>query len=71
MRIIRNPENVGQRVSAQRRLQIACGEYIARLDADDLCHKTRLEKQVAYLESHPEIAVVGSACQFVDKDEAS
>ena len=68
LRVIRNPENVGQRVSAQRGLQIACGEYIARLDADDLCRRTRLEKKVAYLDAHPEIAVVGSACEFVDKD---
>jgi cellulose synthase/poly-beta-1,6-N-acetylglucosamine synthase-like glycosyltransferase len=34
-------------------------QYIARMDADDLCHPERLERQVSYLENHPDIAVVG------------
>lgn len=33
--------------------------FIARMDADDLAHPERLEKQIAYLEAHPHIAVVG------------
>ena len=35
-------------------------ELCARIDADDICLKDRLEKQVTYLQSHPEIAVLGS-----------
>ena len=34
---------------------------VARMDADDHCHPQRFEKQVAYLEAHPQIAVLG--CQ--------
>ena len=34
--------------------------YIARIDADDLAHPQRLEKQAAYLEQHPDVAVVSS-----------
>ncbi|EON77497.1 putative glycosyltransferase [Lunatimonas lonarensis] len=30
------------------------------MDADDICHPSRFEKQVAFLDSHPEISVVGS-----------
>ena len=33
--------------------------YIARMDADDLCHPERLERQVDYLEAHPEVSLVG------------
>lgn len=33
--------------------------YIARMDADDLAHPERLARQVAFLEQHPETAVVG------------
>ncbi len=33
--------------------------FIARMDADDLAHPERLEKQITYLEAHPQIAVVG------------
>lgn len=38
----------------------ARGTYVARLDADDMMYPTRLEKQVACLDAHPEVALVGS-----------
>lgn len=41
-------------------------EFIARLDAQDFCYAERLERQVAFLDSHPEIAAVGCWAQFVD-----
>ena len=34
------------------------GRYIARMDADDRAHPQRLEKQVAYLDEHPDVAAV-------------
>lgn len=36
------------------------GRYVARMDADDLSHKRRLEQQIALLEEHPELAGAGS-----------
>lgn len=35
-------------------------EYIARMDADDICVPHRFEKQVQYLDEHPEIDILGS-----------
>jgi glycosyltransferase involved in cell wall biosynthesis len=50
-------------------LQQATGSYLARLDADDRAFPTRLEKQLACLESHPERVIVGSACQLMTRDD--
>ena len=35
-------------------------EYVARMDADDICAPHRFEKQIQYLDNHPEIDVLGS-----------
>lgn len=43
-------------------------EYIARMDADDISEKTRFEKQLMYLEKHPQIDVVGGAITEIDEN---
>jgi len=45
-------------------LAAANGEYIARMDADDLCHPERIEQQVAFLDAFPEIGIVGCRVGF-------
>lgn len=67
LRIIHKP-NEGLGKTLNLGLQLARGKYIARIDADDFAHPERLEKQVAFLETHPEIAVVGSAAKVVYPD---
>ena len=42
----------------------AVGEYVARIDADDLMASQRLEKQVAYMDSHPRTAICGGWQQY-------
>jgi glycosyltransferase involved in cell wall biosynthesis len=42
----------------------AKGRYIARMDADDISHPERLAKQVAYLDAHPEVGVLGTSTSF-------
>lgn len=46
-------------------IEKAAGEYIARLDDDDMMLPTRLEKQVAYLDNNPGVSCVGT--WFYDK----
>jgi len=60
IRLIQNETNNGLAYSLNRCIDISKGEYIARMDADDVSYKNRLEKQISYLESHPECALVGS-----------
>ena len=46
-------------------------EYIARMDADDISELTRFEKQMAYIEEHPEIDVVGGAIKEINEEGKS
>lgn len=43
-------------------------EYLARMDADDICLNTRFEKQIGFLMEHPEVDVVGGAIEEIDED---
>lgn len=43
-------------------------EYIARIDADDVSIQHRLDKQVEYLEAHPDIDCLGTWARFIDED---
>jgi glycosyltransferase involved in cell wall biosynthesis len=46
---------------------LASAPYIARLDADDVALPDRLERQVAYLDAHPEVALLGGGIVLVDE----
>lgn len=61
-RVSRNPENLRLAASLNRGLGLVRGRYIARFDADDLCAPDRLEKQLSFMDAHPELAL--SACKF-------
>ncbi len=47
-------------------LELAQGKYIARMDADDMSLPERLAKQVDFLESHPDVGVLGTGVQIMD-----
>lgn len=61
LKIISNEQNLGLTRSLNVGLKHCRGTYIARLDADDLCAPERLACQVAFLEAHPEVGLLGSA----------
>lgn len=66
--VVRNERNIGVAASLNRGLDVAKGKYIARMDADDISHFIRLEKQVKFLDSHPEIPMVGAQTQTIDQE---
>lgn len=66
--LIRNEKNCGLNLTLNRCLEIATGEYIARMDADDVCVKTRFEKQLSFLEKNAEFDLVSSTMVFFDED---
>lgn len=59
IKLIENTENLGISKSLNKAIKLLKGDYIARMDADDICFPKRLEKQVSYLEKH-KLDFVGS-----------
>lgn len=63
LRLIQNPRNLGRAGTDNAALSHVRGEFIAKMDGDDICHPERLAKQVAYLDAHSEVNIVGSFMQ--------
>lgn len=64
IRLIFNEENIGLTKSLNKGLAVAKGYYLARMDADDISMPTRFEKQYQYMESHPQVIVLGTAIKY-------
>ena len=60
IRVIQNAKRLGLAESLNLGMREATGEYIARMDADDISRKDRFQKEVEFLDSHMNVAVVGS-----------
>ena len=60
IRYIKNEKNLGISGSSNYGISIAQGKYIARQDHDDISHPDRLQKQVDYMEAHPETGICGT-----------
>ena len=63
LRVYHLPQNQGEPAVMQfamDMLNYMNVEYVARMDADDICLPNRFEKQIQYLDNHPEIDVLGS-----------
>lgn len=60
---VNNPENRGLIAVLNQGLDMARGEFVARMDADDISLPKRFEKQVAYMDSHPDVGVLGTVIQ--------
>lgn len=50
-------------------IEQASGQFLVRMDGDDVMFPDRLEKQVAFLQSHPDVDVVGSAAVVIDEHD--
>jgi glycosyltransferase involved in cell wall biosynthesis len=49
-------------------LQTCRALYVARMDADDICHPERLQRQVAFLDAHPEVTLVSCQVEGFPRD---
>lgn len=67
--LLNNEVNQGIPKNANTGLRLAKGEYIAKMDADDISHPKRFERQLAYFKENPEVVICGSWAQIFDADD--
>jgi len=67
VRIHHNQENIGQTKSLNVGLNLAQGEWIARMDADDFALNHWLAKQMSFVRNHPDYAVVSVDAIVIDE----
>ena len=65
--LIRNEKNMGLNITLNRCLELVDTEYVARMDGDDISLPDRFEKEVKFLDEHPEYALV--SCPMIYFDE--
>ncbi|MFT5871496.1 MAG: glycosyltransferase involved in cell wall biosynthesis [Clostridium sp.] len=68
IRYFKNEKNIGLVKSLNSALSYAQGNFIARMDADDISMPGRIEKQWNYLNTHPDIDFMGARCINIGED---
>ena len=67
IRLIMNKKNIGQSATLNKGLDLAKGEYIARMDQDDISIPERIKKQLKFMENNSNVDVCGSWLQLFGK----
>lgn len=66
VRLLRNEHNLGQTQSLNLGFAAAQGQFIARQDDDDISLRQRLEQQVAFMQTHLEVGLLGTQMQLIN-----
>jgi glycosyltransferase involved in cell wall biosynthesis len=66
VKLVRDGKNIGLAARLNQIATLARGELLARMDADDLMHPERLERQLAFIETHPQYDFVASGKITID-----
>ncbi|MDD3876099.1 MAG: glycosyltransferase family 2 protein [Bacteroidales bacterium] len=64
IRLVRNDKNIKLIATLNKGIDLALGKYICRVDADDICMPTRLEKQVRFMEHNPDFVACSSGVEI-------
>jgi len=64
-----NKERMGLTKCLNTAIQHSTGKYIARMDADDIADPERLREQVTYLETHPQVGLVGTNFYEINEND--
>lgn len=65
--LVNNPQNMGLNYTLNQCLKYADTEYVARMDGDDISLPTRLEKEIVFLDTQPEYAIVSTPMLYFDE----
>ena len=65
--LLKNEHNMGLNYTLNKCLEYSNTDYIARMDGDDLSDPTRIEKEVIFLDTHPEYALVSTQMRLFDE----
>ncbi len=65
IKLIINKENHGLTKNLNKALTMVTGQYIARMDGDDISFAKRLEKQIEYLDKHKDVYLIGTAIRNI------
>lgn len=65
IQLIEKPQNSGYTNSLNYGLSIAKGEYIARMDGDDISLRERFAKQVSFLDANPDVVLCGTIISII------
>lgn len=68
IKIYKNNINIGLAQSLNKGIKLAKGEYIVRMDADDISHLDRISKQISFIEKHHQYAIVASKADIFDEN---
>lgn len=66
IRYIENETNLGLIKTLNKGVEICEGKYIIRMDADDICVPGRIEKQLRFMEKHPDVGLCGTWAYVID-----
>lgn len=66
--LIRNERNLGLNFTLNHCLEYVDTEYVARMDGDDLSLPERFEKEINFLDTHPEYAIVSTPMIYFDEN---
>ena len=60
LRVVSDGRHYGRSFLLNKGIAISRGKYLARMDGDDVAYPQRLERQVAFMEAHPNVDLIGT-----------
>jgi glycosyltransferase involved in cell wall biosynthesis len=71
IRLVINERKLGLSASLNKGIKLSKGEYIARMDSDDISHPNRLAEQIAFMEKHPDVGICGTWIESIGDIEGA